>query len=91
MIAKRDNEENGTDYPCEWIYKVIGSDKESVHNAIAGTKPTADLCVISIVFLVSILYVFLLSYCSCSGCLYTILAEQNITQPNGCNFLCILR
>ena len=24
------------DYPCEWLYKVIGSDKESVHNAVAG-------------------------------------------------------
>ncbi len=34
MIDKRDNEESGIDYPCEWIYKVIGSDKESVHNAI---------------------------------------------------------
>jgi len=36
MIAKRDNEETSIDYPCEWIYKVIGSDKESVHNAIAS-------------------------------------------------------
>jgi putative lipoic acid-binding regulatory protein len=36
MIDKRDNEEISIDYPCEWIYKVIGSDKESVHNAIAG-------------------------------------------------------
>jgi len=35
MIDKRDNEEISIDYPCEWIYKVIGSDKESVHNAIA--------------------------------------------------------
>jgi len=33
MIDKRDNEEISIDYPCEWIYKVIGSDKESVHNA----------------------------------------------------------
>ena len=36
MIEKRDNEETSIDYPCEWIYKVIGSDKESVHSAIAG-------------------------------------------------------
>jgi putative lipoic acid-binding regulatory protein len=36
MIDKRDNEETGVDYPCEWIYKVIGSDKESVHKAIDG-------------------------------------------------------
>jgi putative lipoic acid-binding regulatory protein len=36
MIDKRDNEEISIDYPCEWVYKVIGSDKESVHNAIAG-------------------------------------------------------
>ena len=34
MIDKRDNEEASIDYPCEWIYKVIGSDKGSVHNAI---------------------------------------------------------
>ncbi len=34
MIDNRDNEETSIDYPCEWIYKVIGSDKESVHNAI---------------------------------------------------------
>jgi len=36
MIDKRDIEENIIDYPCEWIYKIIGSDKESVHNAIAS-------------------------------------------------------
>lgn len=36
MIDKRDSEEASTDYPCEWIYKVIGSDRESVHNAIAS-------------------------------------------------------
>jgi putative lipoic acid-binding regulatory protein len=36
MIDKRDKSEASIDYPCEWIYKVIGSDKESVHNAIAG-------------------------------------------------------
>ncbi len=35
MIDKRDNEEISIDYPCEWIYKIIGSDKGSVHNAIA--------------------------------------------------------
>ncbi|MBC8552087.1 MAG: DUF493 domain-containing protein [Candidatus Brocadiales bacterium] len=35
MIDNRDKEEASIDYPCEWIYKVIGSDKESVHNAIA--------------------------------------------------------
>mgnify|MGYP003993395929 FL=1 len=34
MIDKRDNEEVSIDYPCEWSYKVIGSDKGSVHNAI---------------------------------------------------------
>jgi putative lipoic acid-binding regulatory protein len=36
MIDNRDNEETSIDYPCEWIYKVIGSDKESVHNAIVS-------------------------------------------------------
>jgi putative lipoic acid-binding regulatory protein len=36
MIDNRANEETSIDYPCEWIYKVIGSDKESVHNAIAS-------------------------------------------------------
>ena len=36
MIEKRDNEEISIDYPCEWVYKVIGSDKGSVHNAIAS-------------------------------------------------------
>ncbi len=36
MINIRDNEEASIDYPCEWIYKVIGNDKESVHNAIEG-------------------------------------------------------
>ena len=36
MIDKRYNGEISVDYPCEWIYKVIGSDKDSVHNAIAG-------------------------------------------------------
>ncbi len=36
MIDNRANEEARIDYPCEWIYKVIGSDKESVHNAIVG-------------------------------------------------------
>ncbi len=36
MIDKRENEEASIDYPCEWIYKVIGNDKESVHNAIAS-------------------------------------------------------
>ncbi len=35
MIDKRDNEEVSIEYPCEWIYKVIGGDKGSVHNAIA--------------------------------------------------------
>jgi len=30
------NQEVDVDYPCEWLYKVIGSDKESVHNAVAG-------------------------------------------------------
>ncbi len=36
MIDNRVNEEASIDYPCEWIYKVIGNDRESVHNAIAG-------------------------------------------------------
>jgi putative lipoic acid-binding regulatory protein len=36
MIDNRDNEEACIDYPCDWIYKVIGSDKESIHNAIAS-------------------------------------------------------
>jgi putative lipoic acid-binding regulatory protein len=36
MIDNRDNEETSINYPCEWIYKVIGSDKESVHNAITS-------------------------------------------------------
>ena len=45
MIDKKDccdhgdninNQEVNIDYPCEWSYKVIGSDKESVHNAVAG-------------------------------------------------------
>ena len=29
------NQKVNIDYPCEWLYKVIGSDKESVHNAVA--------------------------------------------------------
>jgi len=29
------NQEVKRDYPCEWSYKVIGSGKESVHNAVA--------------------------------------------------------
>jgi putative lipoic acid-binding regulatory protein len=36
MIDNRDNEETSIAYPCEWIYKVVGSDTESVHNAIAS-------------------------------------------------------
>ena len=36
MIEKREKKEASVDYPCEWIYKVIGCDKESVHNAIAS-------------------------------------------------------
>ncbi len=36
MIDKIDKSEASIDYPCEWIYKVIGRDKESVHNAIAS-------------------------------------------------------
>jgi putative lipoic acid-binding regulatory protein len=36
MIDNRANEEASIDYPCEWIYKVIGSNKEFVHNAIAS-------------------------------------------------------
>ena len=29
------NQEVKIDYPCEWSYKIIGSGKESVHNAVA--------------------------------------------------------
>ena len=45
MIDKKDccdhgdninNQKVNIDYPCEWSYKVIGSDKESVHDAVAG-------------------------------------------------------
>ncbi len=36
MIDKIDKREPGIDYPCEWIYKVIGRDKESVDSAIAN-------------------------------------------------------
>ncbi len=36
MIDKIDKREPGIDYPCEWIYKVIGKDKESVDSAIAN-------------------------------------------------------
>ncbi len=36
MIDNRENEKASIDYPCEWAYKVIGSDKESVHNAVAS-------------------------------------------------------
>jgi putative lipoic acid-binding regulatory protein len=45
MIDKKDccdhgdsinNQEVNIEYPCEWLYKVIGRDKESVHNAVAG-------------------------------------------------------
>ncbi len=36
MIDNRENGKAGIDYPCEWAYKVIGSDNESVHNAVAN-------------------------------------------------------
>ena len=36
MIDKIDKKEPSIDYPCEWTYKVIGSDKGSVHNSIAS-------------------------------------------------------
>ncbi len=36
MIDKIDKSEPSIDYPCEWIYKVIGRDKESVHSAITS-------------------------------------------------------
>ncbi len=36
MIDNRENEEPSIDYPCEWVYKVIGSDKESIHGATAS-------------------------------------------------------
>ncbi len=42
MIDKRDNEEISVDYPCEWVYKVIGSNKESVHNAIASITQDSE-------------------------------------------------
>ena len=29
------NQEVIIDYPCEWIYKIVGSSKESVHDAVA--------------------------------------------------------
>jgi len=36
MIDNRENEKPSIDYPCEWVYKIIGSNKESVHGATAG-------------------------------------------------------
>ena len=36
MIDNRENGKASIDYPCEWVYKIIGSDKESVHGATAG-------------------------------------------------------
>lgn len=30
------NQEVSIDYPCEWLYRVIESDKEFVHNAMTG-------------------------------------------------------
>ena len=36
MIDNRENEKASIDYPCEWVYKVIGSDKESVYGATAS-------------------------------------------------------
>ncbi len=36
MIDRIDKSEENIDYPCEWIYKVIGRDRESVHNAIVS-------------------------------------------------------
>ena len=36
MIDNRENEKASIDYPCEWVYKVIGSDKASVHGATAS-------------------------------------------------------
>ena len=36
MIDNRENEKPIIDYPCEWIYKIIGSNKKSVHGATAG-------------------------------------------------------
>ncbi len=35
MIDNRENEKPTIDYPCEWVYKIIGSNKESVHGATA--------------------------------------------------------
>ncbi len=36
MIDNRENEKASIVYPCEWVYKIIGSDKESVHGATAS-------------------------------------------------------
>ncbi|MCF6150137.1 MAG: DUF493 domain-containing protein [Candidatus Kuenenia sp.] len=34
-----DGNGHGIHYPCEWLYKVIGCDKESVHDAVAESIP----------------------------------------------------
>ncbi len=36
MIEKIDESGASIDYPCKWIYKIIGSDKESVQKAVAN-------------------------------------------------------
>ncbi len=36
MVDKIDKSEPSIDYPCEWIYKVIGRDKECIHSAVAS-------------------------------------------------------
>lgn len=35
MVIDSRGNESIIAYPCEWLYKVIGSDKESVHRAVA--------------------------------------------------------
>ncbi len=36
MIDNRENGKPSIDYPCEWVYKIIGTNMESVHGATAG-------------------------------------------------------
>ncbi len=36
MIDKIDKSGECIDYPCEWVYKVIGRDRGAVHNAVAS-------------------------------------------------------
>ena len=36
------NREVSIDYPCEWLYKVIGSDKESVYTSQNGFREKTE-------------------------------------------------